>query len=70
MWISSRVFQQIVSFFGEIVAYQELHALRKVTLLTSSIQPLRRGKRENKRKEKTSERAAHFLQSGVEAESF
>ena len=29
---------------------------------TNSIQPLRRGKRENKRKKKTSERAAHFLQ--------
>ena len=26
--ISSRVFQQIVGFSGEIVAYQELHALR------------------------------------------
>ena len=47
---SSRVFQQIVGFSGEIIAYQELHALRDVTLLASSVQPQRRGKRENKRK--------------------
>ena len=49
---SSRVFQQIVGFSGEIIAYQELHALRDVTLLASSVQPQRRGKRENKRKNK------------------
>ena len=49
---SSRVFQQIVGFSGEIIAYQELHALRDVTLLASSVQPQRREKRENKRKNK------------------
>ena len=43
---------EIVAFSGEIVPNQELHALRNVTLLTSSIQPLGRGKRENKRKKK------------------
>ena len=57
MWVptdvgSARVFQQIVGFSGEIVAYQELHALCDVALLASSVQPQRRGKRENKRKDK------------------
>ena len=49
---SSRVFQQIVGFSGKMIAYQEFHALRDVTLLASSVQPQRRGKREYKRKNK------------------
>ena len=58
--ISSRVFHYTANrrfFSGEIVAYETdiKNFFCVVTLLTSSVQPQRRRKREN------SERAAHFL---------
>ena len=53
-----RVFHQIVSFSGQIVAYQELFCVIK--LLASSAQPQSWWKRENKQN-KNSERATHFF---------
>ena len=57
--ISSRVFQQIVGFSGEIVAYQELHGLRGNA--TSELRLCNH--KENKRK-----RAAHFLHVAIIAQ--
>ena len=53
MHILSRIFHQILSFSGEIIAYQEFF------LLTSSAKPQQQRKRENKQNK--TDHAAHCL---------